>query len=388
MNQKKILIADDSELNRALLVDMLEHDFSIFEVSNGKETIAALQAHQGEIEVLLLDVVMPEMDGFEVLAAMNENHWIDDIPVIMISAETGSAYIDKTFKLGAVDYVSRPFVPNVIRRRIMNTVLLHTKKQQLMSVLADRFYRQEKNTELMVDILGHAVECRSGEGGTHMTHVILVTGLLLQCLVGKTDRYHLEREDIGAIRMASGLHDIGKLQIPEEILTKPHSLTPEEYEIVKRHTQIGAKLITDLPIYQNERLVKYAIEICRWHHERWNGEGYPDGLKGDAIPIAAQVVSVADVYDALTSERCYKEAFSHEKSMRMIHSGECGSFNPLLLECLDEIAVRLQKELSVVPHLDQGHSEARRTVEELYASRSEDSTTRLGRNRHDRRDVF
>ena len=377
MNQKKILIADDSELNRALLVDMLEHDFSIFEVSNGKETIAALQAHQGEIEVLLLDVVMPEMDGFEVLAAMNENHWIDDIPVIMISAETGSAYIDKTFKLGAVDYVSRPFVPNVIRRRIMNTVLLHTKKQQLMSVLADRFYRQEKNTELMVDILGHAVECCSGEGGTHMTHVILVTGLLLQCLVGKTDRYHLEREDIGAIRMASGLHDIGKLQIPEEILTKPHSLTPEEYEIVKRHTQIGAKLITDLPIYQNERLVKYAIDICRWHHERWNGEGYPDGLKGDAIPIAAQVVSVADVYDALTSERCYKEAFSHEKSMRMIHSGECGSFNPLLLECLDEIAVRLQKELSVVPHLDQGHSEARRTVEELYARRSEDSTTRV-----------
>lgn len=170
------------------------------------------------------------------------------------------------------------------------------------------------------------MECRSGEGGTHMTHVSLVTGLLLQCLAGKTDRYHLEREDIEAIRMASGLHDIGKLQIPEEILTKPHSLTPEEYEIVKRHTQIGAKLITDLPIYQNERLVKYAIEICRWHHERWNGEGYPDGLKGDAIPIAAQVVSVADVYDALTSERCYKEAFSHEKSMRMIHSGECGSF--------------------------------------------------------------
>ena len=377
MNQKKILIADDSELNRALLVDMLEHDFSILEVSNGKETIAALQAHQGEIEVLLLDVVMPEMDGFEVLAAMNENHWIDDIPVIMISAETGSAYIDKAFKLGAVDYVSRPFVPNVIRRRIMNTVLLHTKKQQLMSVLADRFYRQEKNTELLVDILGHAVECRSGEGGTHMTHVSLVTGLLLQCLVGKTDRYHLEREDIEAIRMASGLHDIGKLQIPEEILTKPLSLTPEEYEIVKRHTQIGAKLITDLPIYQNERLVKYAIEICRWHHERWNGEGYPDGLKGDDIPIAAQVVSVADVYDALTSERCYKEAFSHEKSMRMIHSGDCGSFNPLLLECLDEIAGRLQKELSVVPHLDQGHSEARRTVEELYLSRGEDSTTRV-----------
>ena len=377
MNQKKILIADDSEMNRAVLVDILEHDFSILEVSNGKEAIAALRAHQGEIEVLLLDVVMPEMDGFEVLAAMNENRWLDDVPVIMISAETGGAYIDKAFKLGAADYVSRPFVPSVIRRRIMNTVLLHTKKQQLMSVLADRFYRQEKNTEILVDILGHAVECRSGEGGTHMTHVSLVTGLLLQRLVGKTDRYHLEREDIEAIRMASSLHDIGKLQIPEEILTKPHSLTPEEFEIVKRHTQLGVKLITDLPIYQNERLVKYAIEICRWHHERWNGEGYPDGLRGDEIPIAAQVVSVADVYDALTSERCYKEAFSHEKSMRMIHSGDCGSFNPLLLECLDEIAGRLQKELSAVPHLDQGHSEARRTVEELYLSRGEDSATRV-----------
>ena len=206
----------------------------------------------------------------------------------------------------------------------MNTVLLHTKKQQLMSVLADRFYRQEKNTELLVDILGHAVECRSGEGGTHMTHVSLVTGLLLQCLVGKTDRYHLEREDIEAIRMASGLHDIGKLQISEEILTKPLSLTPEEYEIVKRHTQIGAKLITDLPIYQNERLVKYAIEICRWHHERWNGEGYPDGLKGDAIPIAAQVVSVANVYDALTSERCRP---SNRRSAATTSSCATGAMN-------------------------------------------------------------
>ena len=179
-----------------------------------------------------------------------------------------------------------------------------------------------------------------------MTHVILVTGLLLQCLVGKTDRYHLKREDIEAIRMASGLHDIGKLQIPEEILTKPHSLTPEEYEIVKRHTQIGAKLITDLPIYQNERLVKYAIEICRWHHERWDGRGYPDGLSGDRIPISAQVVAMADVYDALVSKRVYKDAYAPDVAVQMILHGDCGAFNPLLLDCLTDLQDTFKAELA------------------------------------------
>lgn len=376
MNHKKILIADDSELNRALLVDMLEHDFSILEVADGKEAVAALQAHRGEIEVLLLDVVMPQMDGFEVLAYMNKTGLIEEVPVIMISAETGSAYIDKAFKLGAADYVSRPFVPGVVRRRIVNTALLHTKKQQLMSIVTERFYQKEKNNDLLVAILGHAVECHGAEDGTHMTHVGLATGLLLQRMMEKTDRYHLEQADIEAIRMASELHDIGKLQIPAEILTKPGALTAEEYEIVKRHTVLGAKTITELPIYQNERLVKYAIEICHWHHERWNGDGYPDGLKGDEIPIAAQVVSLADAYDALTSKRCYKEAYSNEKAMSMIDAGDCGSFNPLLLECLHEIEHRLTQELKVDFVADQHQSAARRVVEELYNG-SGDADTRI-----------
>ena len=366
MNQKKILIADDSELNRAILIDTLEKDFEVMEVSNGKEAIAALRAYREEIAVLLLDVVMPEADGFEVLDYMNEHGWIEELPVIMISAETGSTYIDRAFKLGASDYVSRPFVPGVIRRRIMNTVLLHTKKQQLMSIAADRFYRKEKNNELLVSILSHAVEFRSGEGGTHMSHVGTVTGLLLRRLVDKTDRYHLESVDLEAIQMAAGLHDIGKLLIPEDILNKPTELTPEEFEIVKHHTQLGAKLITELPIYQNERLIKYALEVCRWHHERWNGEGYPDGLKGDEIPIAAQAVSVADVYDALVSKRSYKEAYSHEKTMQMIHGGQCGSFDPLLLECLDEIADTLKRDLATPPSADQGHRVVRSVVEDLY----------------------
>ena len=377
MDERKLLIADDSELNRAILVSVLEKDFDILEAADGKEAIATLAAHEGNIAALLLDVVMPEADGFEVLEEMNRRGWIDEIPTIMISVETGGSYIDRAFQLGAADYVSRPFVPNMIRRRVVNAILLHTKTQKLTGLIADHFYRRERNTDILAAILGYAVEFRSGERGTHMTNVSRITGLLLHRLLERTDRCPIGPEDIETVCIASSLHDIGKLLIPEGILTKPTALTPGEFDIVKQHTWLGAKIISDLPIYQNETIIKYALEICRWHHERWNGEGYPDGLKGDAIPIAAQVVSVADVYDALTSERCYKEAFSHEKSMRMIHSGECGSFNPLLLECLDEIAVRLQKELSVVPHLDQGHSEARRTVEELYASRSEDSTTRV-----------
>ncbi len=369
MHQKKILIADDSELNRALLVDMLDRDYGVIEVADGQEAIAALQAHQGEIEVLLLDVVMPGTDGFEVLAYMNRTHWIDEIPVIMISAETSSAYIDRAFKLGAADYVSRPFVPSVIRRRIMNTILLHAKKQQLLGLVTERYYSKERNSDLLVDILGHAVECRSGEGGSHMRHVGVATGILLRALMKKTDRYHLEQADLEAIQTAASLHDIGKLLIPEEILQKPSALTPEEFDIVKRHTLIGAKMIEDLPIYQNERLVKYAIEICRWHHERWEGEGYPDGLRGEEIPIAAQVAALADVYDALTSQRCYKEAYSHAQSMEMIRAGACGSFSPLLMECLEEVQDQLEKMLvrkNAPSGVDHSQAAARRVVEELY----------------------
>ena len=295
MDERKLLIADDSELNRAILVSVLEKNFDILEAADGKEAIATLAAHEGNIAALLLDVVMPEADGFEVLEEMNRRGWIDEIPTIMISVETGGSYIDRAFQLGAADYVSRPFVPNMIRRRVINAILLHTKTRKLTGLIADHFYRRERNTDILAAILGYAVEARSGE-----------------------------------------------LLIPEGILTKPTALTPGEFDIVKQHTRLGAKIISDLPIYQNETIIKYALEICRWHHERWNGEGYPDGLKGEDIPIAAQVVSLADAYDALTSKRCYKEALSHEKSLEMIRGGECGNFNPLLLECLNDIADTLK----------------------------------------------
>jgi len=256
----------------------------------------------------------------------------------------------------------------MIRRRVINAILLHTKTQKLTGLIADHFYRRERNTDILSAILGYAVESRSGERGTHMTNVSRITGLLLHRLLERTDRCPIGPEDIETVCIASSLHDIGKLLIPEGILTKPTALTPGEFDIVKQHTRLGAKIISDLPIYQNETIIKYALEICRWHHERWNGEGYPDGLKGEDIPIAAQVVSLADAYDALTSKRCYKEALSHEKSLEMIRGGECGSFNPLLLECLNDIADTLKHsagaeaaaEPSCVPLGEGAHLEAGR----------------------------
>lgn len=380
MDERKLLIADDSELNRAILVSVLEKNFDILEAADGKEAIATLAAHEGNIAALLLDVVMPEADGFEVLEEMNRRGWIDEIPTIMISVETGGSYIDRAFQLGAADYVSRPFVPNMIRRRVINAILLHTKTRKLTGLIADRFYRRERNTDILAAILGYAVEFRSGERGTHMTNVSRITGLLLHRLLERTDRCPIGPEDIETVCIASSLHDIGKLLIPEDILTKPTALTPGEFDIVKQHTRLGAKIISDLPIYQNETIIKYALEICRWHHERWNGEGYPDGLKGEDIPIAAQVVSLADAYDALTSKRCYKEALSHEKSLEMIRGGECGSFNPLLLECLNESSELLRQELQRNEWDRSFHQDTHRLSEEILhreALPREDRSQRL-----------
>lgn len=331
-------------MNRAILATTLAPDYEIIEVSDGKEAVTALQTYHGEISVLLLDIVMPGLDGFGVLEEMNRRNWIKEVPTIIISAESSSAFIDRAFSLGATDYINRPFVPSIVRRRIVSTILLHAKKQQLLDIVSGQLYLREKSSEALVSILDYAVEYRSGEGGTHMAGVGRLTKLLLLRLLSKTTRYALTASDVDIICMASGLHDIGKLMVPEDLLRKPGRLTPEEFAVIKRHARYGAQIITQLPVHKDEKLVKYAIEICRWHHERWNGEGYPDGLKGDSIPIAAQVVSLADAYDALTSKRSYKEAFSHETAIAMLHNGDCGSFNPLLLSCLDELSDTLRME--------------------------------------------
>ncbi len=337
MKEKQtILIADDSEMNRAILAEMLGDSYTIIEAETGRQAIEVLQ-RQADINLVLLDIMMPEMNGFDVLTTMNKYHWIDEIPVIMISAESALTYVERAYDLGATDYISRPFDMTVVRRRVINTLLLYAKQKRLASLVADQIYEKERSNQLMIDILSHIVEFRNGESGMHVLHIHAITELLLRQLAQKTKRYRLSEEDITLISTASALHDIGKINIPETILNKPGRLTPEEFEVMKTHTTIGADILKELPVKQEVPLLQTAYQICRWHHERYNGKGYPDGLKGDDIPIAAQVVSLADVYDALTSERCYKKAFDHETAMKMILHGECGAFNPLLLDCLIEV---------------------------------------------------
>ena len=345
--KNKILIVDDAEINRSLLADIQSVEYDIMEASNGMEAVSLLNQYHADLSLILLDIVMPEMDGFEVLAIMNRNGWIQSIPVITISAETSSSYIEHAYDLGAADYISRPFDEKTVLRRVSNMLMLYTKQKILEGMVTEQIIDKEKNNFLMVEILSNIVEFRNGESGLHVLHIRVITEMLLKKLVEKTDRIQLSLSDIALIVNASALHDIGKISIPEEILNKPGRLTPEEFEIMKTHAAIGAQILKNAPNRQTEKLIQVAHDICRWHHERYDGKGYPDGLKGDEIPIAAQVVSVADVYDALTSERVYKSAYSHEKAMEMILNGECGAFNPLLLDCLVEVGDRILKELDL-----------------------------------------
>lgn len=343
----KILIVDDSIINRAILADMLGSRYEILEAENGLQAVRQLQTYGTEISLVLLDVVMPEMDGFEVLALMNRYHWIEEIPVIMISAENSHSVVERAYELGACDYISRPFDEVIVRRRVINTIMLYSKQKSLVSMVADQMYESEKNNTLMVSILSHIVEFRNGESGLHVLHIGTMTELLLKRLAEKSSRYDLNPSLISMIAKAAAFHDIGKIAISEAILNKPGRLTPEEFETMKTHSLLGAQMLENLPIHKNDQLVKLAYEICRWHHERYDGRGYPDGLKGDEIPISAQAVSLADAYDALISERVYKKAFSHETALNMILDGQCGQFNPLLLECMQEISGRIEEELAV-----------------------------------------
>ena len=343
-----ILVADDSEMNRAILRSMLEESYDIIEAEDGLQAVALLQQMEQEISLVLLDIVMPNMDGFDVLTAMNKYRWIDSIPVIMISAESTHSFIERAYDMGVTDYISRPFDMMVVHRRVINTIMLYAKQRRLAALVSEQIYQKEKINNLMISILSHIVEFRNEESGLHVLHIQTMTEILLKSLARKTDKYALDGETINLISNASTLHDVGKICIPSEILNKPGKFTPEEFAIMKGHSQMGADMMKEVP-FQDEPLVKYAYEICRWHHERYDGRGYPDGLVGEEIPISAQVVSLADVYDALTSVRVYKPAHSHEKALSMILNGECGTFQPLLLECLVESSDIIQQEMAVAP---------------------------------------
>ena len=337
IDKQKILIADDSEMNRMLLAEMLNEEFEIVEAENGQECLKKLQKYGKEISVVLPDIMMPVMDGFEVLTYMNKSRWIEDIPVIMISSEESVTYIRRAFEFGASDYIKRPFDGKVVYQRVFNTIKLYAKQRRLISIVSDQIHEKEKSNQMMVQLLSQIVEFRNGESGQHVLHIQTLTELLLDRLVQKTDKYELSSDECYLISTASAVHDIGKIAIDEKILNKPGKLTKEEFEIMKKHTLIGAEMIGKMEQFKEEPLMQTAYEICRWHHERYDGHGYPDGLKGDDIPIGAQIVALSDVYDALVSERVYKSAYTHEEAMKMILNGECGAFQPILLECLQDI---------------------------------------------------
>lgn len=339
-----LLVVDDSEMNRVILSEMLKDQYEILEADCGEAGITCLKQHGSGISIVMLDIVMPGADGFDVLSCMSRNGWIDDIPVIMISSEDSDDSVLRAYELGASDYISRPFDSRIVRQRVSNIMRLYTKQRRLSTMLAQQFYERERESRMLVDIMGGAMELRNGESGPHVQHVRKLTEMMLEHLMRKTDRYHITSSDRSTIAAASTLHDLGKLSIPDNILNKPGRLTPEEFEIMKTHTTIGADMLEGMVQYRDSALVRTARDICRWHHERYDGSGYPDGLKGEEIPISAQVVALVDVYDALTSDRVYKKAFPHEKAMHMILNGDCGAFNPLLIDCLIDLQDRIVAE--------------------------------------------
>lgn len=341
----KILIVDDAEINREILAEILGSDFRILTAGNGEECVEMLQQYGRNIALILLDIVMPVMDGFEVLSYMNKNNLIENIPVIMISSASDKEYMRRAYGMGISDYISRPFDTQIVFRRVCNVINLYSRQRRLVSIIAKQTYESEKNNRMMLEIFSNLVELRNGEDGAHVLHVNVLTGMLLERLLQKTDKYNLSWKERSLIVTASALHDIGKMGISKSLLNKKGKLTPEEFETVKQHTVIGAKMLEDMAMYKDEALVKTAIEICRHHHERYDGNGYPDGLKGDNIPISAQVVALADVYDALVSERPYKKIYTHDEAMQMILNGECGCFNPLLLECFTDISENIKEDL-------------------------------------------
>ena len=342
-----VLIVDDSEMNRIILNEMLKDEYRVLEADNGRTALDMVDRYGDELSLVLLDIIMPGMNGFEVLGELSRRTVADSLPVIMISSEDSDDVVLRAYELGASDYINRPFNARVVRRRVSNTIRLYAKQRRLTSLLSQQYNERVKNSRMLIDIMAGVMELRNGESGLHVTHIEKLTELLLGCLVHRSDQFPLDNEQRSTIAMASALHDIGKMSIDDAILNKPGRLTAEEFEIMKTHTTLGADMLFELGHqHAGNSLLEYAYQIARWHHERWDGKGYPDGLKGDEIPIAAQVVSVADVYDALTSVRVYKDAIPHQEAIQMILDGKCGQFNPLLLDCLLEVQDRIAETLA------------------------------------------
>ena len=347
--QKKLLVVDDIPINRLILADLFQEEYEVLEAENGQQALELILQYREQIAIVLLDIVMPVMDGFQVLERMAKLDLIQTIPVIMITGESDDEKTLMGYALGVSDIISKPFNPKIVSRRVNNVVKLYSHRQELerelkkqKEMLEQQARRIHQSSQFVIDALSTTVEFRNMESGEHIMRVRTLTKIFLEEM---REFYPLTDEQIKTIANVSAMHDIGKIVISDAILLKPGPLTMEEFEIMKTHTIRGCEILDTLNYTQDEESYRYSYDICRHHHERWDGRGYPDGLKGDEISIWAQATSLADVYDALTSERVYKQAYSHEETIRMILNGECGAFNPRLLDMLVRVEGTLQEKI-------------------------------------------
>ncbi|MDO4165952.1 MAG: response regulator [Eubacteriales bacterium] len=334
-NEKTILIVDDVEINRAILSEIFKSDYNIMEAEGGEQAIKLLEDNQ-HIAAVLLDLIMPGINGLDVLKAMNHNGQIKKIPVFLITAVNNQDMLLEGYNLGAVDVITKPFMAHFLQCRVKNIIELYGHRNELEQMVAEQVKRLNEVNQSMVETLATLIEFRDCESGEHVKRICGLTKILMTEVSDRYPEYHLPQSEIDKIVASSILHDVGKISIPDRILNKPGRLTKEEFDIMKEHTTRGCDILQKIPNIMDEGLYNYSYDICRHHHERWDGGGYPDGLKGDDITIWSQVVAVADVYDALTSERVYKKAFSKETAVEMIKNGECGSFNPKVLKVFED----------------------------------------------------
>lgn len=347
--RQSVLIVDDSELNRKMLGQMLGSRFDIAEAASGEACLQLLEQNATGISIVLLDIHMPGIDGFTVLEEMNRKNLLEQIPVIMISSEDTVDAVRRAFDLGASDYISRPFDAKVVYQRIINTIQLYAKQRRLSAMAADLAFEKERASRMMIGILSQVVEKRNGESRDHVQRVAQLTSMLLAGLAQKTDRYPLTREMRRTIATAAALHDIGKMEICEDLLHKEGPLTEAERRTLQSHTLLGAQMLEEQPECRDDAFARTAYNICRWHHERYDGGGYPDGLQGEQIPIEAQVVGLADVYERLVSRPVDGHARTHSEVVQMICTGVCGAFNPLLLDCLQDMEVEIARAMQDTP---------------------------------------
>lgn len=355
--KNKVLIVDDALINRDILKEILKDTYDILEAEDGKTALEILDAENNEISAILLDLLMPVMDGFQVLEELNARKVIEKIPVLVISGENSTQNEQRCFELGIADFIGKPFNAHLVRKRVQNAAEHYAYRNELEAKVEEqtnvlrKAYRTLKNQaeQLMrrnqdiIEILGTVVEYRNMESGEHVKRVGEYTRILAETFMVEYPEYGLTQDKINVIVSASALHDIGKITIPDSILLKPGRLTKEEFEYMKSHTTRGCELLESMKNVLDTQYRKVSYEICRHHHERFDGKGYPDGLAGDAIPLPAQLVSVADVYDALVNERCYKDAFSPEEAFHMIVNGECGVFSPRLMEVFRKVRPEFEK---------------------------------------------